>query len=151
MDDLPLFRAVESGDLEAVHSILGEDPELVHARTPGGATPLHLATLGGHREIARLLIGHGANPNAIDHRFGATPAGWAIEYLRAHSAFLATELDDLAWAVQERHVPLVRRLLERFPALRDESTLDGPTFRELAETSRDPEIRSLFSEDPGES
>jgi ankyrin repeat protein len=41
----------------------------------GDGTPLHLATLGGYREIVALLLEHGANPNVTANlsRSGVTP------------------------------------------------------------------------------
>ena len=29
-------------------------------------TPLHIAALQGHKEVAKILMGNGANPNALD-------------------------------------------------------------------------------------
>lgn len=40
-------------------------------------TPLHHAAEAGDTELARLLIGHGADPNLVDAHIGATPWGWA--------------------------------------------------------------------------
>ena len=48
----------------------------------------------------RLLVDRGADINRVDLQFGATPAGWVIEYLREMGAFLAIELDDLAYAIE---------------------------------------------------
>jgi hypothetical protein len=42
----------------------------------------------------------GADLNCTDRQFGATPAGWATEYLRESGGYLAIDLDDLAYAVQ---------------------------------------------------
>lgn len=39
-------------------------------------------TLSGHRQIVKLLLERAADINSTDTQFGATPAGWAIEYLR---------------------------------------------------------------------
>ena len=39
------------------------------------------------RAIVRLLVQQGADINARDTEFGATPAGWAIEYLREMGAW----------------------------------------------------------------
>jgi ankyrin repeat protein len=43
-------------------------------RDRGGSsrTPLHLALLGGHRDVARLLVDHGADPDVRDS-VGQTP------------------------------------------------------------------------------
>lgn len=38
---------------------------------------LHYAAAAGERDIAEFLLAHGASPDAVDSRFGQTPAGWA--------------------------------------------------------------------------
>lgn len=48
------------------------------SRASGGITPLHFAALGGHPEIARVLVANGADPNVADIS-GFTPlhlAAW---------------------------------------------------------------------------
>lgn len=47
--------------------------------------------------LARVqeLVRQGAEINATDVEFGATPTGWAIEYLRELGGVLAIELNDL--------------------------------------------------------
>jgi Ankyrin repeat len=42
-----------------------------------GATPLHLAAGGGHREAARALLAAGADRTLRDALYDSTPAGWA--------------------------------------------------------------------------
>ena len=43
-----------------------------------GQTGLHWAAYGGHLEIVKLLLRHGAPMNLQDERFGGTPLGWAL-------------------------------------------------------------------------
>ena len=76
------FTAVESGNTERVRALLTADPALAKVRDDEGATAMHYATENGHRAIASFLQEMGADINARDDRFGATPRGWAIEYLR---------------------------------------------------------------------
>ena len=47
-----------------------------HGRSMG-ETALHEAAMNGEREIAEILLAAGADPNARDIEFDATPAGWA--------------------------------------------------------------------------
>ena len=69
-----LRSAVRAGDVEAVQRLLRNDPALAAARLGskdgGSATPLHLATdwpgyFPNGPEIVWLLIGAGADPNAL--------------------------------------------------------------------------------------
>ena len=48
----------------------------VNAKTNQGWIPLHLAALGGHKEIVELLISKGADVNAKND-VGHTPLDWA--------------------------------------------------------------------------
>ncbi len=101
-----LIEAVNRGDVEGVRTLLRNHVEFVSKRDELGATALHHAALGGHRAVVQLLLEHGAEINAIDSRFGATPTGWAIEYLRELGGFLAIELDDFAHAIRRSDVEL---------------------------------------------
>jgi ankyrin repeat protein len=61
-------EAAYKGELDSVRSLLKEAPHL--ARMPGvpaweGHTPLSLAAGGGHLEIVRLLLAHGADLNPV--------------------------------------------------------------------------------------
>ena len=109
-----------------------------------GATALHYAAFAGHSDVARLLIQHGANINARDAKFNATPAGWAIEYLREMNGLLGIELEDFAFAVREGDLKWIARFLNRFPALRDAADRDGTPFRKLVEATANPDIIKLF-------
>ncbi len=139
-----MIEAVKQGDLERVRAILESDDGLAGQRDESGATPLHYATLNGHRHIVKLLLERGADINSTDSRFGATPAGWAIEYLREKGGFLAIELDDLAYAIQLGDARWVARFLKRFPALRQASDTNGTLFQRLARESGNREIAGLF-------
>src|SRR5262245_63241815 len=90
-----LIEAVKQGDLESVRTMLDANDEIVNQRDESGATPLHYATLNGHRQIVRLLLERGAEINIADSQFGATPTGWAIEYLRERSEEHTSELQSL--------------------------------------------------------
>src|SRR5262245_27631765 len=96
-----LFAAVAADDRERVQDLLTGTPGLVAARDSDGATPLHQAALLGRREMARLLVEGGADVNARDDGFGATPAGWAIEHLRELGGLLAIEIDDTVLAIRQ--------------------------------------------------
>jgi ankyrin repeat protein len=145
MNDLKkLIEAAKTGALEDVRDVLHTHAELIHRRDEEGATALHYAALGGHREIVQLLIQHGADVNALDGSFGATPAGWAIEYLREMDGFLGIELDDFAFAIRRGDVEWVKRFLKRFPSLLHGSDPQGNPFKLLASQTGNPEIIELF-------
>tara|TARA_Y100001968_G_scaffold181491_1_gene166189 strand:- start:125 stop:628 length:504 start_codon:yes stop_codon:yes gene_type:complete len=50
-------------------------------------TPLHMATLMGHKELAELLITKGADIN-VRNSYGETPLDWAIEHKQTETANL---------------------------------------------------------------
>ncbi len=139
-----LIDAAASGDVESVRAVLQSHPELINEKDDAGATALHYAALGGHREVARLLVQHGADINARDGKFSATPAGWDIEYLREMGGFLGVELNDFAHAIRRGDEEWVTRWLKRFPSLRDGRDADGKPFRQLAKESGNAAIAARF-------
>ncbi len=143
------IEAVKQGDLERVKAVLETDDKLASVCDESGATPLHYAALNGHRQVVRLLLEHGADIDSADARFGATPAGWAIEYLREMGAHLAIELDDLAYAIRAGDARWVSRFLTRFPELRHAKNTQGTSFRKLAWEAGNPEIAALFEMEEG--
>ena len=68
--DISIHDAAAAGDSEVVkqHLVAGTD---VNAKDDRGGTPLHWATVNGHKEIAELLIAKGADVMA--KRVGLTP------------------------------------------------------------------------------
>ena len=145
MSDLEnMIEAVKQGDRESVRAILESDDRLANQRDESGATPLHYATMNGHRQIVQLLLERGADINSTDSQFGATPAGWAIEYLREMGGYLGIELDDLAYAIRLGDTRWVARFLKRFPSLRQASDTNGTLFQRLARDSGNLEIARLF-------
>ena len=66
-ETLPLFQAVERGNLRAVEKYLAEGGA-VEARNRRGQTLLSAAALYSWPKIVRLLLEHSADPNARDRR-----------------------------------------------------------------------------------
>jgi ankyrin repeat protein len=143
-----LIEAAKLGKTEEVRALIQHRLELINQRDTSGATPLHYAAFGGHREVVRLLVVHGADVNARDAQFGATPAGWAIEYLRELGAFLGIELTDFAYAIHTQNIEWTARFLKRFPALRLASDENGSPFKLLAAQTANPELIRLFDAPP---
>jgi hypothetical protein len=139
------FQAVESGDVERARILLAAHPELARARDAEGATALHHAAFHGHRPLVDLLRAAGAELNARDARFDATPSGWAIHYLRELGGLLAIEIEDVLYAIRTRDARWARRLVARHPALVDATDAHGKPLAAHARESGDPEIASLFS------
>lgn len=145
MEDLQiLIEAVQRGAVDEVRSCAVNHPELIRQRDATGATALHYAAFGGHRKVVETLLEHGAEINAPDARYGATPAGWAIEYLREAGGFLGIELADLAFAIERGDTVWVARFLNRFPRLREANDMHGVPFKSLARQAGNPEIVRLF-------
>ena len=142
-----LIDAAKRGSVEEAAGVVQHHPELINKRDESGATALHYAAFGGHRDVVRLLVNRGAEINAHDARFGATPAGWAIEYMREMGGFLGIELEDLTFAIRRGDVEWVARFLRRFPALRQTMDKDGVPFKAIATQSGNPEIEQLFESD----
>lgn len=148
MNDLEsLIEAAKRGDAAEVEAIASEHSGLINQKDASGATALHYAAFGGHRQVVQILVEHGADINAADGKFGATPAGWAIEYLREMGGFLGIELGDLAYAIRRGDVDWVARFLTRFPKLRRARDAQGRAFEQLARQTGNPDIVKLFESD----
>ena len=137
--------AAKRGDVQKIEELVRAHPELINERDTSGVTALHYAAFGGHRQAVQLLVQKGADVNARDAQFGATPTGWAIEYLRELDGFLGIELEDLAFAIRRGDVDWVARFLKRFPALRTAKDGEGTPFQHLAEQCGNAEIVRLFA------
>lgn len=150
MTDLTqFFEAVEAGDVDRVRGLLAAHPELVRARDDRGATGLHLAAFHANRELVVVLRESGADLNARDGQFDATPSGWAIHYLRELGGLLAIEIEDVLHAIRTRNVEWAKRLVTRHPALIDATDAQGKRLAEHARASDMPEIVRLFEKRNG--
>ncbi|HEV8577801.1 MAG TPA: ankyrin repeat domain-containing protein [Thermoanaerobaculia bacterium] len=69
------FAACAGANLGTLRDLLQRDPNLVRERDPDGATGLHLAVR--HADAVRLLLQHGADPNARDVGDNALPLHFA--------------------------------------------------------------------------
>lgn len=71
-------RACTTGDVETLRRLLQTDPNLAREHFTGGSTGLHLAVR--HPAAVRLLIEHGADPNARDTGDNASPLHFAAAH-----------------------------------------------------------------------
>ena len=86
------------GNIEAVKQAIADGAD-VNALGDEGETPLHQAAIGGHKEVAELLIAKGADLDAKS--YGETPLDLAIRLgqtetaalLRKHGAKAGEELE----------------------------------------------------------
>lgn len=89
--------AVVAGDIDSLRTLLHELPDLVHARSPRrhGATLLHYIAANGVEdsrqrtppnavEIAKLLLGAGADPDALADMYGGQCTTMALLISSAH-------------------------------------------------------------------
>jgi ankyrin repeat protein len=63
--ELSVFEAAAFGRVERLEELLREDSSAATAFSDDGFTALHLAIFGGQEEAARMLLEHGADPNAV--------------------------------------------------------------------------------------
>ena len=87
-DQLNLYEAAAVGRERRLKTILGQSRSRVNVPAPGGDTALGLAAAAGHLEAVKVLLDHGADPNAASAG-GAEPAELA---LRADHAGIAALL-----------------------------------------------------------
>jgi ankyrin repeat protein len=94
-----LVEAVSNGNVSTAESLLTETPALARMMR-GGASPLHYAAIHGQRAAIDVLIRYGADLDALDTEYGATPMGWAnerghadvVRHLRARGARISLHM-----------------------------------------------------------
>jgi len=103
------FSACRTGDVATLRDLLARESSLVRERDSSGATGLHLAV--AHLDAVRLLLEHGADPNAREPGDNASPLHFAggaggVEVVRAlldaggdvHGEGDAHQLGVIGWA-----------------------------------------------------
>ena len=90
----------------------GANPSALWAHWDADVTPLHLAALGGHPEIVRLLLAAGADPGIHDSKHDSDAEGWARFFLecadnrKAERQEVARLLSDANAAAEAEPIPL---------------------------------------------
>jgi ankyrin repeat protein len=95
-----IFGAVMSGDLDKTKALLEEHPEWLNATSWGGWTPLHRASLAGHKDIVDFLISKGAT---LDQKsdLGMTPLYLAIYEQKEETARLLIDKGADIFAIRD--------------------------------------------------
>jgi ankyrin repeat protein len=134
-----IFAACRLGDLERVKEFVTLNSEIVHARGPRRATPLHFAA---NVAVAQFLLDAGAALNARDdndrgrYRYG-TPLRWNAENPTVTQFLLSkgAEIDDIFLACALGDVQQVQAFLQTNPQSIHEPA--GPYRGELLHTAAD--------------
>jgi ankyrin repeat protein len=85
---MDIFSASKSADHATVLAMIKQDPNLVRAKGPYGASALHLAATP---EVAQALLERGAEIEAVDDVYKATPLQWSLS--EEHAAVVGYLLD----------------------------------------------------------
>ena len=130
--DLDIFESAALGDLPRLRTLLANDRGQVNARSSDGFTPLHLACFFGQVEAARLLVGQGADANAV------SPARIAV----IHSAAASRDAAMLTLVLQAGANPNVQQ--QRGYTALHEAAMHNSVARAkaLLEAGADPTIRT---------
>lgn len=118
------MRACTSGDVQVLQDLLNADPGLARERVGGGGTGLHLAA--PHPDALRLLLQHGADPNARDLGDNAGPLHFAAATGNIDSVRLLLDAGAdvhgtgdlhgggvIGWAARKGNEAVVELLVER--------------------------------------
>ena len=107
--------AARLGMLDQLRELVAADPAVVAARGGDGQTPLHFAC---SVEVARFLLEHGADLDALDVDHESTPAQWMMRDRREVAHYLVSSgcRTDLLMAAALGDLDLVRRLLDEDPS-----------------------------------
>jgi ankyrin repeat protein len=117
-------RACTTGDVETLRTLLQNDPNLARERLTRGSTGLHLAAR--HPDAVRLLIEHGADPNARDAGDNASPLHFAAAHGNLESVRILLDAgadvhgvgdlhksEVIGWAARVGNEAVINLLLER--------------------------------------
>jgi len=117
-----IHHAVRQGDTEKVSVLLQTNPKIVHFKDARGRTPLFVASLEGHLDMAQLLISNNADVHARD-AYGDTPLYHAIlaghreilELLIGHGANINEVMEEgtpLSLAIYRDHIVVAQTLIK---------------------------------------
>jgi ankyrin repeat protein len=113
---IDVWAAANLGMTAELAALIAADPSLVHAKGGDGKRPLHFARTV---EIARLLLDHGAEIDALDDDHDSTPAQHLIGDRPEVAGYLVAQgaRTDLLLAAALGDVARVRRHLDADPGV----------------------------------
>ncbi|KAF9210005.1 palmitoyltransferase akr1 [Haplosporangium sp. Z 27] len=76
LEDISIFQAAQMGKLAVVARLIDLDPALVKSRDFQDVTALHWAAINNQIPVAKCLLDHGAEVDAIGGELAATPLHW---------------------------------------------------------------------------
>jgi ankyrin repeat protein len=139
-----IHLAAKSGDLATVKTMIKDHPEMATS-ADSSWTPLHVAAEFGKRDVAEVLIAHGANVNAREGYRGYTALFLAArrgnkdvaELLLAKGADVNAKTDGdhttpLHWAALNGHADVVKLLLANNANVNVEAKYDGTPLHSAA-------------------
>ena len=90
-----LLDAARKGDLASVKTVLGNQADLIEAKTRYGQTPLFLASMNGHVDVVQYLLEKGAKVDVTDTFYKSTAVGFAAsrKHLNVVKLLLARSSD----------------------------------------------------------
>lgn len=162
--DVPLGIAALLGGLSLVQTIVERDPATVNrvddyvSYYAGSGAPLKNAAIGGHLEVVKFLLDHGADPNLPEE--GIAPNGAALysavynkhfevaKLLLERGAHPNPEVEssaDAVWiAVRQRNLPMITLLASHGATWRIPDDVSDPAlYAELVATGLPREMNVL--------
>lgn len=109
------YSAARHGMMDRLRSLVEADPSVVRMRGGDGQTPLHVAKTV---EVARYLLDHGADIEALDVDHESTPAMYQVQDHPDVARYLVSRgcRTDILLASALGDLPLVRKHLAEDPA-----------------------------------
>ena len=110
-----VHAAAHLGKLDLLRELTSADSSLVHARGGDGKTPLHCA---GTIEVAKFLLEHGADIDALDVDHESTPAQYMLDNRLSIAKYLIDRgcRTDLLMAAAVGNLELAKKHLDSDPA-----------------------------------
>lgn len=152
-DEKDIVEAAENGNLKAVQYYAKVKPKSINLENEEGYSPLQIACLNSHDDVAEFLIKNGADVNH-SHKKGDTALHFAalggslpiVELLLASGAKLdavdSSQMNALNYAAQGGNIEIVKFLVEKgLDPLRE---ADGTTNVWFAAYSGDVETFAYF-------